>query len=74
MVKAQSKSVKSREINANGLYLFFISRDLKKIIDLIVPEGRQGLPNLISTKQVRYEHFFLLFHSWNFSLKTFLSI
>ena len=53
MVKAQSKSVKSREINANGLYLFFISRDLKKIIDLIVPEGRQGLPNLISTKQVR---------------------
>ena len=53
MVKAQSKSEKSREINANGLYLFFISRDLKKIIDLIVPEGRQGLPNLISTKQVR---------------------
>ena len=54
MVKAQSKSGKSREINANGLYLFFISRDLKKIIDLIVPEGRQGLPNLISTKQVRF--------------------
>ena len=54
MVKAQSKSVKSQEINANGLYLFFISRDLQKIIDLIVPEGRQGLPNLISTKQVRY--------------------
>ena len=53
MVKAQSKSDKSREINANGLYLFFISRDLKKVIDLIVPEGRQGLPNLISTKQVR---------------------
>ena len=53
MIKAQSKSVKSREINANGLYIFFISRDLKKIIDLIVPEGRQGLPNLISTKQVR---------------------
>jgi len=52
MVKAQSKSGKSREINANGLYLFFISRDLKKIIDLIVPEGRQGLPNLISTKQI----------------------
>ena len=52
MVKAQSKSEKSREINVNGLYLFFISRDLKKIIDLIVPEGRQGLPNLISTKQV----------------------
>jgi len=53
MVKAQSKSEKLREINANGLYLFFISRDLKKIVDLIVPEGRQGLPNLSSTKQVR---------------------
>jgi CTD kinase subunit gamma len=59
MVKAQSKSEKSREINVNGLYLFFISRDLKKIIDLIVPEGRQGLPNLISTKQVRYGHRFI---------------
>ena len=63
MVKAQSKSEKSRQINANGLYLFFISRDLKKIIDLIVPEGRQGLPNLISTKQVRLWTF-IIFHSF----------
>ena len=61
MVKAQSKSGKSREINANGLYLFFISRDLKKMINLIVPEGRQGLPNLISTKQVRLWTFIVIF-------------
>ena len=63
MVKAQSKSGKSREINANGLYLFFISRDLKKMINLIVPEGRQGLPNLISTKQVRLWIFIIIFRT-----------
>jgi CTD kinase subunit gamma len=60
MVKARSKSENSREINADGLYLLFISRDLKKIIDLVVPEGRQGLPNLMSTKQVRCRSLFIL--------------
>jgi hypothetical protein len=45
-----SKPSQNRE---NHEKRFFISWDLKKIIDLIVPEERQGLPNLISTKQVR---------------------
>ena len=40
-------------MNANGLYVQFISRDLTRVIESIVPEGKQGLPNLVSTKQVR---------------------
>ena len=37
---------------ASGLYVVYVTRDLRKIVELVVPEGRQGLPNLISTKQV----------------------
>ena len=33
-------------------YVDYVSRDLRKIVDNVVPEGRQGLPNLMSTKQV----------------------
>lgn len=51
-------------MNANGLYVQFISRDLTRVIESIVPEGKQGLPNLVSTKQVRI--YLLLF--WSKSL------
>jgi CTD kinase subunit gamma len=37
---------------ASGSYVVHFTRDLRKIVELVVPEGRQGLPNLISTKQV----------------------
>ncbi|KAF9047685.1 hypothetical protein BJ165DRAFT_1467698 [Panaeolus papilionaceus] len=37
---------------ANGLYAYFLSRDLNRIVDYIVPEGKEGLPNLVSTKQI----------------------
>lgn len=30
----------------------FVTRDLGKIVENVVPQGRQGLPNLVSTKQV----------------------
>ncbi|KAI0764289.1 CTD kinase subunit gamma CTK3-domain-containing protein [Trametes elegans] len=33
-------------------YVDYVSRDLRKIVDHVVPEGRQGLPNLMSTKQI----------------------
>ncbi|PPR05453.1 hypothetical protein CVT24_008222, partial [Panaeolus cyanescens] len=36
----------------NGLYVFNLSRDLNRIVDYIVPEGKEGLPNLVSTKQI----------------------
>jgi CTD kinase subunit gamma len=66
MVKSHSQSERSRAANANGLYVHFISRDLNGIVESIVPEGKQGLPNLVSTKQVRTFHIrpaSLLIHS-----------
>lgn len=53
MVKSHSKSERSRLANANGLYIQFVSRDLNRIVESIVPDGKQGLPNLVSAKQVR---------------------
>ena len=35
-----------------SFYVDYVARDLGKIIELVVPEGRQGLPNLLSTTQV----------------------
>ncbi|EGO00520.1 hypothetical protein SERLA73DRAFT_104838 [Serpula lacrymans var. lacrymans S7.3] len=36
----------------NSFYVDFVSRDLGKIVEHVVPEGRHGLPNLTSTKQI----------------------
>lgn len=36
----------------SSFYVDYVSRDLGKIVELVVPEGRQGLPNLLSTKQI----------------------
>ncbi|KAI8968829.1 CTD kinase subunit gamma CTK3-domain-containing protein [Trametes punicea] len=33
-------------------YVDYVSRDLRNIVDYVVPEGRQGLPNLMSTRQI----------------------
>ncbi|KAF9479080.1 hypothetical protein BDN70DRAFT_932841 [Pholiota conissans] len=52
MVKSHSQSERSRAANANGLYVQFVSRDLNGIVESIVPDGKQGLPNLVSTKQI----------------------
>jgi CTD kinase subunit gamma len=35
-----------------SFYVDYVARDLGKIVELVVPEGRQGLPNLLSTTQV----------------------
>ncbi|TFK45122.1 CTD kinase subunit gamma CTK3-domain-containing protein [Crucibulum laeve] len=51
LVKSHSSSVQ-QDTNANGLYVSFVTRDLGKIVESVVPEGREGLPNLISTKQI----------------------
>jgi CTD kinase subunit gamma len=39
----------------SSYYVDYVSRDLGKIVELVVPEGRQGPPNLLSTKQVRFQ-------------------
>lgn len=36
----------------NKSYVDFVTRDLKKIVDFVVPDGRSGLLNLMSTRQV----------------------
>lgn len=58
IVKSQQKlrshaSSSSSEKQNPNLYVDFVGRDLGKIVELVVPQGRQGLPNLVSTKQVR---------------------
>ncbi|KAI9570100.1 CTD kinase subunit gamma CTK3-domain-containing protein [Boletus coccyginus] len=35
-----------------SFYVEYISRDLRQIVECVVPVGRQGLPNLTSTKQI----------------------
>lgn len=37
----------------SSFYVDYVGRDISKIVELVVPEGRIGLPNLMSTKQVR---------------------
>ncbi|GJJ08424.1 hypothetical protein Clacol_002640 [Clathrus columnatus] len=37
---------------SNNLYVNYVAKDLQKIIDLVVPDGRTGLLNLMSTTQV----------------------
>jgi len=36
----------------SSLYMDYVARDLARIVEYVVPEGRQGLPNLMSTKQI----------------------
>ena len=36
-----------------SFYVDYVSRDLRQIVECVVPVGRQGLPNLTSTKQVQ---------------------
>ncbi|KAH9856836.1 CTD kinase subunit gamma CTK3-domain-containing protein [Lenzites betulinus] len=38
--------------SSSSSYTTYVSRDLQKILDGVVPDGRQGLPNLMSTKQI----------------------
>ncbi|KAG6815377.1 hypothetical protein H0H93_009994 [Arthromyces matolae] len=48
LAKSRAKG-QDRESN---LYVNFVARDLNKIVENVVPKGRQGLPNLVSTKQI----------------------
>ncbi|KAG7097664.1 hypothetical protein E1B28_004992 [Marasmius oreades] len=34
------------------MYVDYVSRDLPKIVENVVPPGREGLPNLVSTRQI----------------------
>ncbi|KII95454.1 hypothetical protein PLICRDRAFT_48412 [Plicaturopsis crispa FD-325 SS-3] len=38
--------------SSSASYVDYVARDLEKIVEYVVPEGREGLPNLNSTKQI----------------------
>jgi CTD kinase subunit gamma len=44
---------KSQQQSSVSFYVDYLPRDLAKIVDSVVPEGRQGLPNVMNTRQVR---------------------
>ncbi|KAJ7288495.1 CTD kinase subunit gamma CTK3-domain-containing protein [Mycena rebaudengoi] len=50
LVKSHSSSMGSDP--GNNQYVDFVNRDIGKIVECVVPAGREGLPNLISTKQI----------------------
>ncbi|KAK0469166.1 CTD kinase subunit gamma CTK3-domain-containing protein [Desarmillaria tabescens] len=51
LVKSHAKVVRSNRPESNQ-YVDYVARDLGKIVEYVVPSGREGLPNLISTRQV----------------------
>ncbi|EIN06627.1 hypothetical protein PUNSTDRAFT_72264 [Punctularia strigosozonata HHB-11173 SS5] len=42
----------TQEGGNSSFYVPFVARDLQKIVESVVPEGRHGLPNLMSTIQI----------------------
>jgi len=51
-VAYSSQSLPPPENGRGPLYVEFVRKDLAKIVDMVVPEGREGLPNLTSTTQI----------------------
>ncbi|TFK50786.1 hypothetical protein OE88DRAFT_1659858 [Heliocybe sulcata] len=51
LAKSQAGSLGPENPNSS-LYMDYVARDLAKIVEYVVPEGRQGLPNLMSTKLI----------------------
>ncbi|KAK7691384.1 hypothetical protein QCA50_004783 [Cerrena zonata] len=51
LAKARPHSSKEKHPNSS-YYVDYVSRDLTKIVEYVVPQGRQGLPNLMSTRQI----------------------
>ncbi|KAF8437275.1 CTD kinase subunit gamma CTK3-domain-containing protein [Boletus edulis BED1] len=49
-IPAESSS-HAKQANTS-FYVDYVSRDLRQIVECVVPVGRQGLPNLTSTKQI----------------------
>ncbi|KAJ3491452.1 hypothetical protein NLI96_g716 [Meripilus lineatus] len=52
LAKAQAVTAGSEGNPDCSYYVDYVSRDLATIVEAVVPEGRQGLPNLMSTRQI----------------------
>ncbi|KAF9049315.1 hypothetical protein BDZ89DRAFT_1006661 [Hymenopellis radicata] len=50
LVKSHSNT--TAHPSGNNQYLDFVARDIGKIVENVVPPGREGLPNLVSTRQI----------------------
>ncbi|KAJ7644280.1 CTD kinase subunit gamma CTK3-domain-containing protein [Roridomyces roridus] len=50
LVKSHSNSIGSD--SGTKQYVDFVNRDIGKIVECVVPAGREGLPNLTSAKQI----------------------
>nr|GAT50612.1 predicted protein [Mycena chlorophos] len=50
LVKSHSSATGTSQ--STNQYVDFVSRDIGKIVQCVVPAGREGLPNLTSTKQI----------------------
>lgn len=46
--------------NAPASYVQYVTRDLEKIVKMVVPEARGGMVNLMSTRQVCIDYLDLL--------------
>ncbi|KAI0070348.1 hypothetical protein K474DRAFT_1631966 [Panus rudis PR-1116 ss-1] len=52
VTKSQLNHPSSQLSSNQSSYVDYVTRDLNKIIESVVPEGRQGLPNLMSARQI----------------------
>jgi len=52
LAKSHNASHEPGTGQSSSFYVDFMARDLRTIVECVVPEGRQGLPNLTSTKQI----------------------
>ena len=53
LAKSHPSALGTEPGTGTSFYVDFVARDLRTIVECVVPDGRQGLPNLTSTKQVR---------------------
>jgi hypothetical protein len=49
---ASSGMTDDMRVQKEPFYIEYVRKDLPKLVDLVVPEGREGLANLMSTTQV----------------------
>jgi len=52
LAKSHPSALGAEPGTSTSFYVDFVARDLRMIVECVVPEGRQGLPNLTSTKQI----------------------
>ncbi|KAH8829046.1 CTD kinase subunit gamma CTK3-domain-containing protein [Flagelloscypha sp. PMI_526] len=52
LLKSRTQAYHPERQNVSRQYVDFVNRDLADIVESVVPPGREGLPNLTSTRQI----------------------